>query len=654
MKLKKLNVIAALLLAMSLPSQAQQNVSIDVNLDVKHRVGDVEKFDRSKFVTIHSTINQPNWAQRNVGDRDMRVDFLDRYDVYCGRATGGITSTLRRVKEDPTRPGFADPADIKRLGALDRAAYARRSGEYEKYESRSNKILCTQHYLYPTGELLNKKPGVRSWALSTTDSADEPFGTAAGEFYAHYLREFFGNGGKSGEPKPKFCEITNEPLWPLVDWTQGKEKEDLTRIFRFHATVAREIKKLNPDMPIGGYCTAFPDFDSNNFERWNQRWKHFIDIAGKDMDFWTIHLYDFPCIGSKQKYRKGSNMEATMDMLEQYSYMTLGEVKPLMVSEYGAQTHNYNRKPYTPYASWLKVKSEIAMVMQFMERANNINMTLPYHMLKMEWNKAPGSARLMMRDNEPESYTGAYRFTDNVKFYQMLADINGVRVDTKSSNVDVMCDGYVDGDTAYILVSSLSMESAKFDLNIFGASRAPKRVTARRFYLKGGKDGLPQLDEYEVKDITATQELDAESTYLFIIKYGKSLKINQLNEESKYYATSYLQPITGNKSITFEINGVKCAKRGEAVLRLGLGRDHGKVLQPKVVVNGHNIEVPKNFRGDEQRQRDNFFGVLEIPLSVEQLKESNKIEVTLPDDGGYISTCTMQYFAFSDDIRDRK
>ena len=48
-----------------------------------------------------------------------------------------------------------------------------------------------------------------------------------------------------------------------------------------------------------------------------------MDMSGTYMDFWTIHLYDFPSInGGQQMYRKGSNMEATLDMMEQYSYLS--------------------------------------------------------------------------------------------------------------------------------------------------------------------------------------------------------------------------------------------------------------------------------------------------------------------------------------------
>ncbi len=649
MKLTKLAALALLLAPLSVA--AQQSVKIEANIDTKHKVGAVEELDRSKFVVIHSTITQRNWATNNVGDKDYRVHFLNKYDVYCGRSTGGVTTAFRTVKEDPNKPGFPSLIDLKKMGEKSRQSYVNNRDEYKRFEPRAAMILCAQEKIYPTGEVINPKSD-NPWAISTTDTAEEPFGTATGVFYANYLKEFYSDDPSEGTPKPKYCEIVNEPLWPLVDWTKGKPKEDLTRIFRFHSNVAREIKKVVTDVPVGGYCTAFPNFETNNFERWDQRWKHFIDVAGADMDFWTVHLYDFPCIGGKQKYRKGSNMEATMDMLEHYSYLKLGTVKPLLVSEFGAQVHDYNKKPYIPYASWLKVKSELAQVMQFMARPNNICSVIPYHMIKMEWHKAPSSSRLFMRENEPEEYTGKYIFSHNVHFYQLLAGINGVRVDVTSSDLDIQCDGYVDKNKAYILVNSLSFEDKMIDLNIFGSDAEPKRVTMRRHYLTGGKDGMPVLDETQITNFNEPQKLTAEATTLFIIEYKKPVKITKLNDEVKYYAKTYLQPITAAKATTFEMDMNKSGKYGEATLRLGVGRDHGRSLTPKVVVNGKEIKVQENsYRGDEQKQRDTFFGVLEIPVSYDLLSDKNKIEVTFPDEGGYISTCVMQLYNFSDNIR---
>ncbi len=159
-----------------------------------------------------------------------------------------------------------------------------------------------------------------NWALSQSNTPQVPFGTASGEFMGRYIKENFGTGGTTEEKRPTYCEVISEPEWDLVDFTPTPIPFE--QICTFHLNAAKEIHKLVPDMPVGGYCTAFPDHEKDNFAGWTGRWKLFMDIAGAEMDFWTIHLYDFPSISNgKKRYRKGGNMEATFDMMEQYSMM---------------------------------------------------------------------------------------------------------------------------------------------------------------------------------------------------------------------------------------------------------------------------------------------------------------------------------------------
>jgi len=103
--------------------------------------------------------------------------------------------------------------------------------------------------------------------------------------------------------------------------------------------------------------------------------------------------------------------------------------------------------------------------------------------------------------------------------------------------------------------------------------------------------------------------------------------------------------------MTFNINGVEKGTYGEAVLRIGVGRDFGKSLMPTVKVNGTLVSVPSNYRGDDQKDKTSFFGMLEIPISNELLKQNNEVVITFADNGGYISSVTLRSYVFSNDIR---
>ena len=642
------NRIIGLFCFMAVHLAASAQTHVQLNLNVKHKLGDVTEFNRPKFINFHATINENYWDSANK-IADLRDDLIRKYDVYVGRETGMIKTVLRNVKEDPERPGFADPDDLARLCSQNKKRYVQNT-KVHPYEKYSNLILCNQFSpFYPDGTKT-----LKGWALSQKDTEDEPFGTASGEFYGRYIKEYFGEGGESGEPKPGFCEVINEPLWDIYDKPKAP-KSSITKLFEFHSTIAAQVKKFNPDMKVGGYCTAFPDFELQNFGRWNARWKQFIDIAGKDMDFFTIHLYDFPCKDGKQMYRKGSNMEATMDMIEQYSMIKLGEVKPLMISEYSAQTHDYNRKPWSPYRDWLRLKSTNSMLMQFMERTDNICYAMPFAMLKAEWGYNPKTglahtARMLRRENEPESFTGEYVYSELIKFYQLWKDVKGTRVETNCDNPDIMCDAYVDGKNVYFIINNLDFKPVDLNLSVNGTSKDAKSIEVRHLYLKGGKDGVPMLDVYDAKSLDHFT-LETEATCVICYNFDRKVKINETMEEVKYYATDYLKEIAAGKELVFNINNVKKTEYGEAVIRLGLGRNHGLSLLPELLVNGKKVDIPDNFRGDVQKDRASFFGVIEVPVDYSILKGNNTISLKFPDNGGHVSTVTMQIFNFSNNIR---
>lgn len=624
-----------------------QKSSIEVNLNVKHVLGDVETFDRKKFVTIHASLTESDWNGDNE-KADLKDDFLNGYDVYLGRNTGGIMYNFNnRITEDPARPGFANPASIASVGKSTKNSYASNT-KLHGYEDRNDIVICTlPKSWYPNGHATNK-----NWTISKVNSDTEAFGTASGEYYGNYLKEFYGTGGTTGENQPPYAEIINEPLWKLVK--EGNQQP--IDVFRFHKGVAKAMKKIVPNVPVGGYCAAFPNFEEQNFQRWHDRHKLFMDTAGEEMDFWTIHLYDFPSISNgKRKYRKGSNMEATMDMLEQYSFQKFGVVKPIMVSEYGAQTHDYNNKPWSPYRDYLKVKSTNAMMMQFMERANNINKAIPFIMNKAEWGYnattgRPHLSRLMRKADEPTSYTGKWVYAETVKLYQLWSDVKGTRVESQSDNLDILTDAYVDGDKAYVIITNLEFSPVELDLKLKGTDENITNIQLKHFYLKGGKGGIPMLDDTNVTTLPNTLTIGAEGTYIIAYTYKNAPAIDESLNEKKYYADTYLKEINGAAEV-FNINGVETTKYGEAMLRVGVGRNHGASLKPFITVNGTTIQIPRNYRGDVQTDRATFFGVLEIPVPYKLLKENNKVSVTFSGNGGHISTVTMQVFNFSNNLR---
>ncbi|KXX66665.1 T9SS type A sorting domain-containing protein [Flammeovirga sp. SJP92] len=635
-------IIITILYLLSFPVLAQTS-KVDVNLNVKHTVGEVSTFEREKFIGVHAGIRENDWTK--YGDAkplDIKDDFINKKNVYFGRNTGTITWNINSVlNEDPNRPGFVDLDQLRTEGEKHRNNYLNNS-DYHSYADRNKShILATQyHPFWPDGKLTNK-----GWAFSQSDTESEPFGTATGEYCAHFIKEFYGSGS---EVAPEFFEVINEPVYEMFGCEDcGETDEGLEQIFKYHNTIAQEVKKVNPDQKVGGFTTAFPNFDYDNFQRWEKRWNKFMDMAGDNMDFWSIHLYDWPTFQNKRIMRKGSNLEATLDMMDHASYDKFGVVKPTLISEYGAQVHTMMNQQWSAERDWYYLVSTNSMLMTFMDRTNTIAKALPFIVLKATWGTVgdvPYNWRLLRGENEPGSLSGTWVYTDLVKFYELWTEVEGTRVDHISENVDIQTDAYVDRNIAYVIMNNLTLEDQLIELNVAGlGDDNVDKVEIRHLYSNGG---VPVIEENSYNAAPSQAVLKPESTMIIRYQLKANIDINETSDETKYFASTYYQPIT-SEAMTFDLSKVELAENGEAVLRIGLGRAHHLSLKPTVKINGQLLDVSQNIKGDLQEERRSFFGVIEIPVDYELLEESNTVSIQFPESGGHISSVNMRVYNFS-------
>jgi len=631
-------MIVVLILVIVLNFSFAQTV-IDVNVDLKHQIGSVAEFDRSKFITIHSDHTEGDWTIT------LLEEFIDSLDVYFGRNTGTITWYLNNSKEAQNRPGHVDRDDV--LNRCQEARnYRNTSLLYQmkkKYESRCKNLIVAGQ-LDPFWPL--RYPTSSGWKLSSADSTGHPFGSASGEYMALFIKNYYDENFH-----PKWIEVINEPAYWLIDHPSPFNAVSMELINKYHNTVADCVHVNVPNALVGGYTVAFPDYYKFNFERWLERDKLFIDQCGNRMDFWPIHLYDLD-FGKRKRVYTGSYIEAVFDIIDHYSTLTLGSTKPFVISEFGGRALNLENGPWSPLRDWIQLKSISPMLMQFMDRANEIGVAVPFIVIKGEWGYKdyPYPHRLLRKENEPDSYTGDWVYTEMIKFYQLWKDVKGIRVDSYSTNIDILCDAYVNDNTLYIILSNLTSTAQKFDVKLNGnkSNRATK-LCIRHLYLDKISN-VPVLSEVIVDSLRGI-EINPEATMVITVEFEEEIQIDNQSIEKRYYADKYFHEITANQPIEFNINDVEIAAYREAVLRLGIGRPYSKSRQPIIEVNGMSIEVGgKLFKGYDQKDHYYFFGVLEIPIPYEILQSNNVIKVSFGDDGGFVTSCILQTFSFSREV----
>ena len=74
---------------------------------------------------------------------------------------------------------------------------------------------------------------------------------------------------------------------------------------------------------------------------------------------------------------------------------------------------------------------------------------------------------------------------------------------------------------------------------------------------------------------------------------------------------------------------------------MSIGRKHEKSKSPTVFVNGQALSVPSNWKGYDQANRTDFFGMIEIDVPVESLQASTSVTLEFPDSDGHLSSLVL-------------
>ncbi|GLR71777.1 hypothetical protein [Agaribacter marinus] len=626
--------------------------TVDVNLDLAHSVNGVETFDRSKWIVLHAAVTDNEWDSN-----EQRDSFLEDYDVYLGRNNGAMPWQLSRLQATSTN-GFLDTDQMVTYGNQAIGWYAADTAGHKHEARASNMMFGGQPIMYPMAEYgpvpcSGQDCDGNQWLAGFEEGA---------KFYSEFLTHYFGTGGTTGEMKPTIIEVLNEPFVHADDVQATRQQ-----ISEFHSVVAQKIHEDHPDVLVGGYTAAFPQFEAGNFNQWENNWRLFIDEAGADMDFYSVHIYDGGNNG-QPTYRSGSNAEAILDMIEHYGKLSTGEVKPFVISEFGHFDRPItNAGPYSRERDWFGVRSFSSQMIQFMERPDQIVSAIPFMILKANWVGNNGirddgsryGPRLLRLSNEDEGglnvvddESNEWVYTDFIKFFELWSDVGGTRVDTKATDQDMQVDAYVEGNTAYVIMNNLEFEDKVFTLNMAGmGDNQITAISSKQVYQDSAS--LASVFE-EVSDIALNEtafNVHYQATKIVKITFANDINVDGSLKESKHFADTYKQAISANVGIDFTINGVQAtAATGEAMLRMGLGRAHNTSLTPTVMVNGTEVSVPVDFRGYDQNTRDEFFGVIEVPVPYSLIQESNSIELTFEDGGGFVTSLSLQVFEASREI----
>ncbi len=484
----------------------------------------------------------------------------------------------------------------------------------------------------------------------------------AAEWAVKYFSDLYTVSTTKEDAIPEFFEPLNEPVVeatsvgkmtdPIVD-----QKDMIDIMFNYYNKVGQLVHNTPAlaNMKVIGYAAAYPEYQLNDFDRWSWTMGRFIDIAGDNMDGISIHMYDgaSSSTGLKQ-LRSGGNSEALLDIIEAYSYKVCGVAKPIVLSEYGGSdgsssldTTNTSpgSNPWCEYYSDYTVGPIHHLLHNILERQDNLLFSVMFISGKATWylnSYAWPYSAVLFRPSNPADYKGdsEWLYTQKLRIYELWRDVKGDRLDIKSDNPDVQVQAFRDGQMLYISLSNISDYSQTVTLQhkLSEVSSVVRRKlnTYYQAYVTTGGEGIV-YEESTQPGLASDYTLAPNEGNVFVITLNDTPTYTNEITRKKYYQNTWLESASGSKSYTFNGVGLESGD-GRALLRMTLSKtsisstsDVMNMLPNAIEVNGNEVSVPTNWRGDDQVGRTTFLGMIDVPFDISYLNSgTNSVKITFP------------------------
>ena len=572
-------------------------ITATIDLDTQRYVGDVSDLDREKYFTFHSS----------GGGSDQQIqDFMEQYDVHTGRQ-------------------FWGPLPYARNQTGEVGVYPDITPSTDQSVRPVTQMVQTSH----------PRDAIR-WNTDVQAAADW-----VTTYYTTVV-----------DSVPEFFEPMNEPFVHAGDsqFSDAPSTDAMRqKMAELYAAIGEAVDNTPAlaDLKVVGYASAWPSVELWDFGHWDSRMKMFMDVAGDHMDAFSTHLYDGVNVTGQNNRRSGSNSEAILDLIETYSYAKWGFVKPHAITEYGGIEQGYG-ETYSDIRSAQSLRSINHILFNLLERENDIDISIPFIGDKATWfldpeNNCEPYGSVLWRPDNPDlsDCSGSFTYTWRVHFFDLWKDVDGRRGRIQTSDPDVQAQLFVDGSTAYVAVNNLSDNTAAIDLEFVSGLAGLQNVEIRTMEIPISDSLEPSYTESTQSSAPESVTLETGGTAVLVYNFDSPIEFSNTIRSSKYYTSQHLQQITADQPISFSFHDVQTSTAGDSTLRMAIGRKHNMSKAPEVKVNGTVVDVPNDWAGYDQGNRDDFFGVIEIPVPIALLATSNEVEVTFPDSGGRISSMIL-------------
>ncbi|VGO17457.1 Beta-porphyranase A [Pontiella desulfatans] len=637
------NVIGLMVLGSVLtgcvPEQEQRAIDwskphIVVEAETTRAIGGVSEVDRKRYFCVSD--NGTGFDKRMTPEV---YDYLvNELGISFGRSLGPVQWVAKQLKEDPTRPGYADVTGLKTQKLPEPGEqFVKDFGPNLDVASHGN------HNAYPAymGKHMQEGAeyhGTPEWIPENIDAAAELAAAVMKYNYTDFDR-------------PKYFEPLNEPHWKyfvdqhMADW---------------HLAVQEKVHALTPEVKVGGMCQSVSYFFRDNYQNFNG-FKGFIQNTQGRMDFYSFHSYDYLRWRDgefKGRIQSGIALEGSLDLMQNYTVNEFGKEVDVVVSEQGGYAHhepkgmydgeflaagimasNYPNADATSWDYEMKkrsivcfghVSSILANTMAFIDHPHTVQKSVPF-LLPNTWS---WDTKYYANLYVPKHYTDESEWvgTHMLDFYKFFRGVDGRRVKCISSDPDLQTRAFVDGSKLYLAVNNQSWRPEAVSLHGIDA----KQVEIRRF---GRNTDFTAYYTEETIATPETLELPGRESVMIVADLGKPIAEQAKVNEIMCYGDKVIVPM---KKAEFTVKVPVEKQIDYAVLRVGLTRKTESNKEAVITLNGKPLAVPLEDCAD--RLADGEYGVTKlVNLNVADLQAENIVKVSFPDgDEGMVGTVVIR------------
>ena len=636
-----------------------QPTSLTINANQRRTIGGVSTLDRDKYFNHAATLFPP--ANSNLGNLRQEVYSATGLNLTPGRGASEFDQSIGQgLPEDPTRPGFIDPTALRNELQGPFKIFATNSSRWEAFRSPTTDPLYIM-----SGRAATFFP---SYFRQGEVSSLFPNRNAYAEFLNTFLDEaVYGPNAFLPVDQDRFhVEIINEPDLHIPGIFGGPSqaatlKASSEEMATYHREIAQAVKSVHPSASIGGPSLAVTDFSGNDYLRWENTFKPFIEGAGADLDFYSIHPYERYDVQSDGSVRRAvdqspGRIRSQLDMIVNQQEQTHGNRLPISLTEFSSFNRGVNGSmengSYAGYArdeqQWDQSRNFREQLLLYVNRPDDILNAVQFVYAKHFTNDVPtrDSADNVLYEQDSN---GDYIETVIAKTYRMYAPIDGDYINVEGSTGDLQMAAFRDGDTVYLMLNNLLDTDQQLDLDFL-------------------MDGLGSIDSASISRIyrdeslstpnVVIQDQDITNSYGDLIlnpKEGAVLTFNVSGDaglttdvfENTYYGDQVAFELndSGQMGLSPEISiDADTLDAISAKLRVGYTRS-GAPEQFSLLINDNSILVPGGQQGVDDEEFDEIDSGLisrEIDVPVEYLVDGvNRVRM-LFGDNGFISSVALQ------------